>query len=156
MCRETRPRMLDVRPSCRAHHDGTRRIAFPRARDGGSDMTAMDRTRRLLLGAGLLVAVGVTAGTAWAAISCKGQVYCYGTSGADVLQGTAKKDLIYGMEGNDTLTGGRGNDSLRGDALSDTGADGNDVIYGGSGDDSLIDGGGSDFLVGGSGNDHIS
>ena len=31
-------------------------------------MTPMDRARRLLLAAGLLVAVGGTAGTAWAAV----------------------------------------------------------------------------------------
>ena len=120
-------------------------------------MTAMNRARRLFLAAGLLVAVGVTVGTAWAAvISCKAGVSCYGTSGPDELQGTRKKDYLYGKAGNDTLKGGRGNDVLFGDAAIDTGADGNDQLYGGPGDDTLYDGGGSDLIVGGSGNDAIS
>jgi Ca2+-binding RTX toxin-like protein len=94
----------------------------PRKRDGGLGVTTMDRSRRLLLAAGLLVAVGVTARTAWAdEISCKAGISCYGASGLDELRGTKKKDNLCGEVGNDTLLGRGANDFLAGDAPIDTG-----------------------------------
>ncbi|MDF3017567.1 MAG: hypothetical protein K0R44_2792 [Thermomicrobiales bacterium] len=82
-------------------------------------MTTMDRARRLLLAAGLLVAVGVTARTAWAdEISCKAGISWYGASGLDELRGTKKKANLCGEAGNDTLLGRGGNDFLAGDARS--------------------------------------
>jgi Ca2+-binding RTX toxin-like protein len=105
-------------------------------------VTTMDRARRLLLAAGLLVAVGVTARTAWAdEISCKAGISCYGASGLDELRGTKKKDNLCGEAGNDTLLGRGANDFLAGDAPIDTGADGNDRLYGGPGADTFNGGG---------------
>jgi hypothetical protein len=68
-------------------------------------VTTMNRARRLLLAAGLLVAVGVTARTAWAdEISCKAGISCYGASGLDELRETKKKANLCGEAGNDTLS----------------------------------------------------
>jgi Ca2+-binding RTX toxin-like protein len=88
----------------------------------------------------------MTAGTAWAVISCKAGVSCYGTSGPDELHGTKKKNYLYGKEGNDTLLGRRGNDYLAGDGPIDTGADGNDQLYGGAGADTFKAGKGNDII----------
>jgi Ca2+-binding RTX toxin-like protein len=119
-------------------------------------MTAMDRARGLVLAAGLLVAIGVTAGGVWAApITCTVGVNCVGTSGADELQGTASGETIGGLGGNDTVYGGRGADKLFGDDGPPRNDDGDDKVYGGPGADVLTENGGDDLLVGGGGNDTI-
>jgi hypothetical protein len=120
-------------------------------------MTATNRARGLILAGGLLVAVAVAGGSAWAAsITCTVGVNCVGTNGADVLKGTASDDSpVAGLGGNDTVYGGRGDDKLFGDDGPPRNDDGNDQVYGGPGADVLTDNGGGDLLVGGGGNDTI-
>jgi Ca2+-binding RTX toxin-like protein len=118
-------------------------------------MTAMDRTRGLLLAGGLVAAV-MAGGTAWAApITCTVGVNCVGTSGPDELQGTASGETVGGLGGNDTVYGGRGDDKLYGDDGPPGNDDGDDKVYGGPGADIFTENGGDDLLVGGGGNDTI-
>jgi len=56
------------------------------------------------------------------------QLFCYGTTAADIMSGSDLLDEMFGMGGADTMHGYGGSDYLEGDK-------GSDHIYGDSGDD---------------------
>jgi peptidase M10/serralysin-like protein len=74
-----------------------------------------------------------------AVIGGSGDVFVYGTAGANELNGGLGLDTLHGEGGNDTLRGG----------------DGGDVLYGDTGDDTLFGGADADALIGGAGSDHL-
>jgi Ca2+-binding RTX toxin-like protein len=119
-------------------------------------MTATMKTRAALAAATGLLAVALSAGTAFAAGPPEGAVY--GSNGNDVLRGTALDDAFVGNRGNDVLLGRDGDDQLFGgtvDALGDRDRTGKDILLGGAGNDFLNGGAGPDVLNGGPGDDTI-
>ena len=121
-----------------------------------TDITLRAATGRVLgigLLAAVLLALGTTAPTALAAITCPGGGF-EGTNDDDTLQGTAGVDHITGFGWADTISGSSGNDEL-------TGFGGADLLAGGRGAD-IIDAlevanhpPGKDTIRGGRGNDTI-
>ena len=111
------------------------------------------------------------------------QLFCYGTTAADIMSGSDLLDEMFGMGGADTMHGYGGSDYLEGDKGSDHiyGDSGDDVsdfglwggaygsgtypdksddyVHGGGGDDQILGGqaqGGVDRLYGEGGNDYIN
>ena len=75
-------------------------------------MTTTMRQRTVLAAATGLLALTLSAGTAFAAGPPEGAIS--GTNGNDILQGSGLKDNIVGNKGNDILSGRGGNDLLFG------------------------------------------
>jgi len=107
-----------------------------------------------LLFVAIVGALLLSSGIALAAtISCKANVECFGTKGADTLEGTGGPDRMFGRGGADTLKGFGSDDILNGQRGRDTLSGGSEVDYliGGAGNDTLKGGGGADFYFFGPG-----
>lgn len=75
-------------------------------------------------------------------------VWCYGTSGSDLIISSDRSQSIDAKGGHDTIKGNAGNDRLRGST-------GRDTISGGKGWDRIYGGPGADSIQGGKGRDNI-
>ncbi|MBN8520324.1 MAG: type I secretion C-terminal target domain-containing protein [Alphaproteobacteria bacterium] len=146
---------------------------FQHIRFGGSALSNIENTDRIIFGGNSSDSIIVSGGTATVYGGAGNDninanlntgfsshlniARLYGDSGNDVISGSHGKDIIQGGTGSDVLQGWNGDDLIFGNSENDTiyGGDQNDTLHGDAGDDFLSGDNGNDTLFGGEGNDTL-